>query len=271
MGLYDIMDEIAAKQVTKTDTGDSRIMGVVVGIVAKNYDASMPGRVCVQIPVRDSNADELKWARVAMPSGGTQWGHYFLPEVGDQVLLAFEQGNIEKPYVIGCIQKDNNKFLTGSVSANNSIKRIVTKNGNTIQIEDNAQTNGVNKDKISIFTSDKEHKLILDNDGDKITLSDKDGKNGITINTNNGYLNVDAENKVTIKVGDNLELIMNGASGTMTLKCDKFKLDATESINVKSNSKLSLSSGIVNAEGSSMVKLESSGMTKIAGTPIKIG
>ena len=51
MGLYDIFDEIAAKQATKSDTGDNRIAGVVVGIVAKNYDPQMPGRVCVQIPV----------------------------------------------------------------------------------------------------------------------------------------------------------------------------------------------------------------------------
>ena len=56
MGLYDIMDEIAAKQVTKSETGDNRIFGVVVGIVAKKFDQKMPGRVCVQVPVRDDNA-----------------------------------------------------------------------------------------------------------------------------------------------------------------------------------------------------------------------
>ena len=94
MGFYDIMDEIAARQAVKSDTGDNKILGVMPGIVAKNYDAQMPGRVCVQIPVRDEDANELKWARLAMPSSGKKWGHYFLPEVGDQVLLAFEQGNI---------------------------------------------------------------------------------------------------------------------------------------------------------------------------------
>lgn len=65
MGLYDIMDEIAAKQVTKSETGDNRILGVVVGIVAKNYDQKMPGRICVQVPVRDDEANELQWARLA--------------------------------------------------------------------------------------------------------------------------------------------------------------------------------------------------------------
>ena len=82
MGLYDIIDEITERQVTKTETGDNRIWGVMVGIVAKNYDPNsaaaggtssgtdaMDGRVCVTIPTRDKDANELRWARVAMPSG----------------------------------------------------------------------------------------------------------------------------------------------------------------------------------------------------------
>lgn len=140
MGLYDIMDEIAAKQVTKSETGDNRIFGVVIGTVAQNYSAQMPGRVCVQIPMRDEKANELRWARVAMPSSGKEWGHYFLPEIGDQVLLAFEHGSIEKPYVIGCVPRDSTKFMSGSASVTNApkniCKRIVTRNGNTIEFTD---------------------------------------------------------------------------------------------------------------------------------------
>lgn len=101
MGFYDIMDEIAQKSVTKTETGDNRIFGVLVGVVVKNYDEKMPGRVCVRIPVRDKEANELQWARVAFASGGKSWGSYFIPEVDDEVLLVFEQGLIDKPYIIG--------------------------------------------------------------------------------------------------------------------------------------------------------------------------
>ena len=147
MALYDIIDEITERQVTKTETGDNRIWGVMVGIVAKNFDPNssagggtgsnsgadaMDGRVCVTIPTRDKKANELKWARVAMPSGGSKWGHYFLPEVGDQVLLAFEGGNIEKPYVIGCVQKYSNAFLKKAVDKNNQFKKIVTRHGSHI-------------------------------------------------------------------------------------------------------------------------------------------
>ena len=103
MGFYDIMDEIAAKQVLKTETGDNRMFGVTVGVVAKNYDKDMPGRVCVRVPVREENANELKWARVAMPSGGKKWGHYFLPEVGDLSLIHifFHRMNIKDTAVPG--------------------------------------------------------------------------------------------------------------------------------------------------------------------------
>jgi uncharacterized protein involved in type VI secretion and phage assembly len=97
MALYDIIDEIAGKKVTKSDTGDTRINGIIIGLVAKNYDKDMPGRVCVTVPTRDKEANELQWARLIQPSSGTGWGHYFLPEAGDQVALAFEGGNIEKP------------------------------------------------------------------------------------------------------------------------------------------------------------------------------
>ena len=149
MGLYDVLDDIAARQVTKTETGDNRIFGVVLGLVTKNYDKNMPGRVCVAIPSRDKDANELLWARVAMPSSGKDWGHYFLPEVGDQVLLVFEQGNIERPYIIGCIPKTADGFLKKQVDEKNQFKAITTKHGSTITFEDNAEDKKGKKDKIS--------------------------------------------------------------------------------------------------------------------------
>lgn len=270
MGLYDIMDEIAAKQVTKSETGDNRLLGVVVGIVVNNYDEKMPGRVCVQIPVRDDQANELKWARVAMLSGGKEWGHYFLPEVGDQVLLAFEQGNIEKPYVVGCISKENDRFLTRSTHEKNQIKRIVTKNGNTIQFDDLEDEEG-KQDKISIYTADKAHQMILDNEKQKIIVSDKEGKNKLEIESENGNVEISAESRLKIKVGDNIELLMNADSGTVTLKCGKFKVEASDGIEQKSSGKVGISGSNLKIEASSSLKLESSSMTSIAGSPIKIG
>jgi len=275
MDLFNIMDEIAAKQVTKSETGDNRIMGVLIGVVVKNYEEKMPGRICVEIPVRDEDANELKWARLAMPSSGKAWGHYFLPEIGDQVLLAFEQGNIEKPYVIGCVPKDNNPFLKKSVHQKNQIKRIVTKNGSTIRFDDvdaGEQGEPGRQDKIWIFTPGNTHQVLLDNEKGQILISDKDGKNKFLMETGEkGKMTVMAENRLTVKVGDNITLTMNAESGGVSLKCTKLTVEASDSATVKTNGKLGLSGGNVTMEASSMMKVESSSMVSIAGAPIKIG
>ena len=70
MALFDVFDAVSEKQGHKTEFGDERIYGTVVGIVAENYTDEMPGRLCVNIPVRDSDANQLKWAKVAMPYMG---------------------------------------------------------------------------------------------------------------------------------------------------------------------------------------------------------
>lgn len=270
MGLYDVIDDITKKQVMKTDTGDNRIFGVVVGQVAKNYDQNMPGRVCVTVPTRDKDANELKWARVVMPSGGSKWGHYFLPEVGDQVLLVFEQGNIEKPYVIGCIPKDRDEILKKTADEDNQYKKIVTKNGNTIYFEDNREGEG-DKDKIKIVTARGTHRIELDNEKNVILISDKNGKNHIQMKTESGDMEITAEKKLTVKVGDNIELIMNGSNGSVKLEATKLSVKTSGNINLKSDGNTELKAASLSAEANAMLKLKSSGNASLSGTPVMIG
>ena len=78
MALFDIFDEISEKQATKTELGDQRIFGAIVGVVAENYSEEMPGRLCVNILTRDENANQLKWAKMAFPYIGEKYGSYFL-------------------------------------------------------------------------------------------------------------------------------------------------------------------------------------------------
>lgn len=274
MGLYDIMDEIAARQTAKTETGDNRMYGVVLGVVKSNYadqtPGQMPGRVCVEIPVRDADANELKWARVAMTASGKNWGHYFLPEVGDQVLLAFENGNIERPYVIGCVPKDSNRFLTDSVHDANQYKRIVTRNGNTLQFEDVTPGEGT-EDRISLFTSGESHKLVLDNARGEILLEDEKGENGVRIRTAAGVMQAKADHRLTLTVGDTIELTMNGDTGTVSLKCNKLHVEAAGSAGLSANGKFSISGGNVSVDATSAFKLSSSGITSLGGSPVRLG
>ncbi len=272
MGLFDVIDDIAEKQITKTEHGDNRIYGVVVGTVTDNYAEEMPGRVCVQIQTRDKNSNVLKWARVAMPSSGTGWGHYFLPEVGDQVLIVFEQGNIEKPYVIGCVPKDSNNFLKKAVDEKNTYKKITTKHGSSIVFTDSGEEGGDagEKDIIEIYTPDMAHKFIMDNDKKQILISDKEGLNKIEFNTEKGEISIKADKKLTINVGDDIELSMTGSNGTTELKTKAFKIQAENSVEISADKQFKTESPTVKVEGTSAVKI-SGGPVTIEGSPIKIG
>ncbi|MPM32723.1 hypothetical protein SDC9_79288 [bioreactor metagenome] len=270
MSLYDIIGEISEREAAKTETGDTRVYGVMIGIVAKNYDKDMPGRVCVTIPTRDQDANELQWARLSMPSSGTTWGHYFLPEVGDQVLLAFEGGNIEKPYIIGCVPKDSNKFLTKAVDQDNQYKRIVTKHGSSLSFEDSKEGDGA-KDKITLQTALQGHTVLLDNENKVIRITDKDKANLIEMKTEDGAMTVKAASKLTIQVGDSIKIILNGSSGSIKVEAGSLSIETSNQLKAVTNGMLSLEGATVSAKASSVFKVDSSGMVTIAGTPIKIG
>lgn len=269
MGWYDIIDDVAKKQITKTELGENRMSGVTVGIVAKKYSKEMPGRVCVQIPVRDDEANVLKWARVAMMSAGKEWGTFFMPEIGDQVLLAFEEGNIDKPYIIGCVHKDNTSFLGKVADEDNQYKCITTKNGSRILFEDNKEGEG-EKDKITIETAKSACMIVLDNENKKMIYGDKDKKNSVEMQLESGNMKVKAEKKMTIEVGD-IKIILNGESGKISIECNKFTLSASDGIKLESDSMAGLKGVNTVVEGSSSLKLTSGNTTVLEGSLIKIG
>lgn len=273
MALYDILDEITERSITKSETGDERIYGVVLGLVTQNYDKDMPGRVCVTIPTRDNKANELQWARLAMPSGGKSWGHYFLPEVGDQVLLAFEGGNIERPYVIGCVQLDNNKMLSGSVDEKNRTKRIVTRHGSSITFGDHPDDNDGNKDTIEIATPGGAHRVLLDNENQKILISDKKKKCYFEMITKEGddSLKIRMESSITLQVGDKIKMILNGSSGVVTIKADEVSIEGQRGITAKSSGSVKLEGQNLSATGTASFTAGSDSATKIKGATVSIG
>ncbi len=288
MAIYDIIEEVSKKQVEKTDTGDSRVMGVMLGKVVKNYDENLPGRVSVILLSREqgtgkgAEADNtrLLWARVVMSSSGKNWGHYFIPEVGDLVLVAFEGGNIERAYVVGCIPSTKDKILTGSKDPKNKYKKIVTKNGNSIIFEDVSsegnqgdQGKPGEKDKITIKTATEMFRIAMNNEKKLLEISDKTGKNFIRFQTaeEKGHLEVKAAKKLTLKVGDNISVIMNGDTGAVTVKAKKITMQADASLIAESNGRANIKGANVALEGSGSMKVSSGGLVEVAGTPVKLG
>lgn len=253
MSFYDIMDEMVNKDAVKTLTGDQLIVGPVVGIVAKNYDPdsaaaggansgekAMDYRVCVTIPTRDEHANELKWARVCSQYMGKTHGMYFMPEVGDQVLLLFEGGNIEKPYVIGAVPKADDKFLKSCVDKDNQFKCIETKHGNRIQLQDHSGDEKGKKDKILVQTAGQTMEILLDNENEIMRIGDKANENFLEFSTkkDEGTLSVKTKSKLTVQVGDKIKLTMNGETGSVSLQCEKMSVQSKNGISMKTESSL---------------------------------
>lgn len=269
MGWYDVIEDMTQKQLAKTELGDNRINGVTIGIVAKKYSKDMPGRVCVQIPVRDDEANVLKWARIAFPSAGKKWGTFFLPEIGDQVLLVFEEGNIDRPYIIGCVHGDNNRFIDGMADEDNQFKSITTRNGNKILFEDNKEGEG-DKDKIKIETAKSSCKILLDNENQKLVLSDKSQKNMFEMNMESGNIKVKAENKMTIEVGS-IKVTLDGESGKISINCGKFNVKASDGMKLETDGMNKIKGSNVVVEGNSSLKMSSGNVVVVEGSLIKMG
>jgi len=84
------------------DDEERKIQGVVLGKVINPLDPTGQGRVQVQLPFIDS-LDMSAWARVAVPLAGPLSGMYTIPNPGDRVLVAFEHGSLDHPYIIGSL------------------------------------------------------------------------------------------------------------------------------------------------------------------------
>jgi hypothetical protein len=97
-----VIEEMAAQSTDSIEDVQQKFYGVVVGKVINPLDPMTLGRVQVQLPFIDS-LDLSPWARVAMPMAGILHGFYFIPNVGDEVLVAFEHGDISAPYIIGSL------------------------------------------------------------------------------------------------------------------------------------------------------------------------
>ncbi len=270
MAILDLLDEVSGRQFQKTEMGEQRVPGVVVGIVTENYHKDFPGKVRVSIPVRDENANVLKWAKVARVYAGKEWTHYFLPEKNDQVLVAFEHGNLEKPYVIASLPRDGDRVVSDTADADNQFKKIVTRQGNSLIFFDHKDGDG-KKDHIELHTAEANLQMVLDNEKKNIRISDKEKHCELEMKTDDGHIKITAEKKITICVGDKIKVYLNGENGTVQVKADKIAMQSGRGIELKTDGTAKLSGQQTVLEASASLKQSSNGMVSISGTPIKLG
>jgi uncharacterized protein involved in type VI secretion and phage assembly len=110
--------------------------GVVVGLVTQ-IDEQIPGRIKVHFTAHEAS-HETDWIRIATTMGGSNRGTFMMPEVNDEVLVAFERGDVRFPFVVGFLWNGVDKPPADHVR----LRRIQSVNGHSITFVDSAPANG---------------------------------------------------------------------------------------------------------------------------------
>lgn len=191
----------------------NRLYGVVVGVVTNNQDPEGLGRVKVRFPWF-SNEDESDWARIAAPMAGKERGIYFLPEVDDEVLVAFEHGDVRFPYVLGALWNGQDAPPAKNDDGKNNLRVIKSRSGHLIRLNDED-----GKETIEIVDK-KKNSIVFDTANDTITITtSKDitlvaGSQG-TIKLEAKQIEIKSSAETKIEAGAGLDL---KASATMNIK-----------------------------------------------------
>ena len=226
-----------------------RMYAVAVGKVTDICDPQGLGRVKVDFPWLAADNDDAVvvdekdrrahsyWARVATMMGGGGRGSFFIPDVGEEVLVAFEHGELDRPVVIGMLwNKDDKPPVTMDEQGKNHVRGIYTK---------------------------AKHQIVLDDSDDKgsILIVDKTGKNRILIDSTNKKMEIAVDGDMTIK-----------ATGNIEITADKnITISAKQNVEVKATADAKIeATGAAALKGSRQVTVEASGMTEVKGANVGI-
>jgi uncharacterized protein involved in type VI secretion and phage assembly len=177
-----INDELLRSLLAPPDA-DGRLHGVVVGIVTNNRDPDGMHRVKVRFPWL-SEGDESHWARVATPMAGGGRGCYFLPEVDDEVLVAFEHGSVEHAFVIGSLWNGSDAAHEDNGSGTNDNRSIKSRSGHVIRLGDAAGSESV-----EIIDKTGNNRIVIASTGNTITI---EAQGDIEITSSTGKLKMSA-------------------------------------------------------------------------------
>lgn len=236
------------------DQSRGRMRGVVTAVVTNVNDADGLGRVKVKYEWLGTNI-ESDWMRMAVPMAGPEMGFYYLPEVNDEVLVAFEHGDVHHPYILGALWNNHDKPPKPSsavVKGGKVVERIVkSRSGHLVILDD---------------TDGKEQIIIRDKTGKNEIVIDS-VKNSMTIKVDGDFL-VDARGKITLNsMADmTLESKANGKIKTT----GNLNAEATGNGTFKSTGQLNLEGTTSTVKGNAQLTLQGGAMAELKAAVVKI-
>ena len=187
---------------------------LMIAIVIDTNDPDNLGRVLITLPALP-DGPEL-WARLVTTLAGSDRGLCLIPEIGDEVLVAFTQGELSSAYVLGGIWGKQKQPPEGLGGEKNDLKLFKTRSGHTLTFDDK--------------------------DGEeKIELKDKNG-NTFEIATSEDTITLTAKSKIVIKTDGDIEL----SGKKFTLKASEIELKADSSLALDGGGTAELKAGTVN-------------------------
>jgi len=214
------------------------------------------------------------WIRVVTSSAAGGRGMYFIPEIGDEVYIGFDQGNPDRPYSSGALFHGNAKPIWKEVL--NAVKALRTRSGHQVALNDGAGKEGITINDIS------GNMIQIDTAANSITIT---ALEDMTLNAKNLYINVDenmttdigksqsitiGENNTETVTGDKIIKIngnktatisgddANNIKGKLTMKSDAgVLLSAAAKTTIKGDSEVKVGAAAIKVNGSSTIRVSS--------------
>ncbi len=205
-----------ARDLMPREADERRFLGVTVAVVTNNKDPEGWGRVKLAFPWLEGG--KSAWAPVATPMAGPDRGLYFLPEIDDQVLVAFAHGDPDFPYVLGALWNDKDPPPEDNDDGENNPRTIKSRSGHLLRFDDS--------------------------DGDeKIEILDKDGKQTMVFDTAAGTITVNADKDIVIEAKKG-KLKLRGTGVEIVSKAG-VKIEAKANVDVKTAAQVNVKGSMI--------------------------
>ena len=238
-------------------------------LVTDNNDSDGLGRVRVRFHWMKTD-EKSPWLRVASPHGGDNKGIFFMPEVGEEVIVGFEGGSPAKPFVIGMLWNSNAK--TTFSNSGNDVKAIQTRSGNLMVMDDNegsvhiadAKGNDIKIDGSGNINITGSESIVLTCGNAKIEMK-KDG----TVKITGKEITIDATDKATMKSGQ-ASFAADGQQNNADMKGMNANVEGTQGAKVKGMTAEVSGDTQVDIKANAQVQIQSSGMVTVKGSMIML-